>query len=74
LEVSHLLLLISYVHYTLGAEPSYIEVKWKVVNPNPENPKTLRAKGKMESGPSGGKGGSSLPLQDGQAYVADKRS
>jgi hypothetical protein len=28
----------------------------------------------MISGPSGGKGASSLPLQDGQVYVADKRS
>jgi hypothetical protein len=27
----------------------------------------------MESGPSGSKGGSSLPLQDGQVYVADKK-
>jgi hypothetical protein len=36
------------------------------------NAETGRAKGKMESGLSGGKSGSSLPLQDGQVYVANK--
>jgi hypothetical protein len=33
-EVSYLFFPLSqYVHYTLGAESSYIEVKWNVANP-----------------------------------------